>query len=89
MRRRQRCESVRLRVEFLVEPFSEGDPGPHVRAAVVAIEQAGLAVELGPFGSSTEGDSAEVLSAIYRAVEAALEAGAVRIGLTIARPDET
>ena len=36
--------------EFTIEPFVEGDPGPHVSAAVAVAEAAGLAVDVGPFG---------------------------------------
>ena len=41
-----------LTVEFTIEPFIEGAPGPHVTAAVAAVENRGLIVEFGPFGSS-------------------------------------
>jgi uncharacterized protein YqgV (UPF0045/DUF77 family) len=41
-----------LQVEFTIEPFVEGRPGPHVTAAIAAAEACGVAVELGPFGSS-------------------------------------
>lgn len=41
-------------VEFTVEPFVEGKPGPHVTQAVAAVEARGLTVDFGPFGSSFE-----------------------------------
>jgi hypothetical protein len=41
-----------LLLEFTIEPFTEGNPGPHVRAAVAAAETLGVPVEFGPFGSS-------------------------------------
>lgn len=41
-----------LTVEFTIEPFVEGAPGPHVTAAVAAVESHGVFVEFGPFGSS-------------------------------------
>jgi len=41
-----------LLVEFTIEPFVEGHPGPHVLAAVAAVEALGIEVEFGPFGSS-------------------------------------
>ena len=41
-----------LLLEFTIEPFTEGNPGPHVRAAVAAAEALGAVVEFGPFGSS-------------------------------------
>jgi len=41
-----------LLLEFTIEPFHEGNPGPHVRAAVAAAEALGATVDFGPFGSS-------------------------------------
>ena len=41
-----------LTVEFTIEPFVEGAPGPHVLAAVAVVESHGVFVEFGPFGSS-------------------------------------
>ena len=74
-----------LRVEFTVEPFVPGAPGPHVIAAVDAAAAHGLTVEFGPFGSSGEGEDATVLPAIEAAIRAALEAGASRVSLQISR----
>ena len=39
-------------LEFTVEPFVEGQPGPHVQAALDAATDAGADVEFGPFSSS-------------------------------------
>jgi uncharacterized protein YqgV (UPF0045/DUF77 family) len=66
-------------VEFFVEPFEEGSPGPHVRAAVAAMEAAGLAVDLGPFGSVASGPADAVAGAVGRLLEAAFAAGATRV----------
>ena len=41
-----------LLLEFTIEPFHEGNPGPHARAAVAAAEALGATVDFGPFGSS-------------------------------------
>ena len=76
-----------LRVEFTVEPFVAGAPGPHVIAAVDAAGAHGLAVEFGPFGSSGEGADADVLRAMEAAIRAALDAGASRVSLQISRLD--
>ena len=76
---------VEVAAEFLVEPFSEGRPGPHVKAAVAAVEQAGLTVDVGPFGNTTAGDATTVLAAVAAAVAAALDHGATRVSLSIAR----
>jgi uncharacterized protein YqgV (UPF0045/DUF77 family) len=76
-----------LQLEFTVEPFVEGAPGPHVQAAVGAAEAAGLAVEFGPFGTAVSGDDESVLGAIEAIVQAAIGAGATRVSLQLARPD--
>jgi len=44
-----------LVVEFTVEPFVEGSPGPHVQAALDAATSSGLDVEFGPFGTHLSG----------------------------------
>ncbi len=75
---------VRVTAEFLVEPFSEGKPGPHVQAAVDALTAAGLSVDVGPFGNTTSGEVSQVLAAIGAALAAALDEGATRVSLNVA-----
>jgi uncharacterized protein YqgV (UPF0045/DUF77 family) len=77
---------VALTVEFTIEPFVPGEPGPHVRAAVEAAELSGLAVDFGPFGTTVAGDDEAVLAAVDRILRAAVAAGATRISLQVARP---
>lgn len=72
---------MRASVEFLVEPFVEGELGPHVRAAIEAFAELGLAVEIGPFGNTASGDAAQLLSAIDSAMRRAVEAGATRLSV--------
>jgi uncharacterized protein YqgV (UPF0045/DUF77 family) len=63
----------RVVVEFTVEPFVEGKPGPHVTQAVAAVESRGLTVDFGPFGSSFNVDVAsmpEVVAELMRAADA-------------------
>jgi len=76
-----------LRIEFTVEPFHDGAPGPHVHAAVEAARAAGLAVDFGPFGSSVEGDDGAVLAAADAVTRAAIAAGANRVSMQVSRPD--
>ena len=76
-----------LRVEFTVEPFVAGSPGPHVLAAVDAAAARGLTVEFGPFGSSGEDDDAVVVPAVEAAIRAALDAGATRVSVQVSRID--
>ena len=74
-----------LRIEFTVEPFRDGAPGPHVQAAVAAARAAGLDVDFGPFGSSVEGDDDQVLTAADAVARAAVGAGATRVSMQITR----
>jgi uncharacterized protein YqgV (UPF0045/DUF77 family) len=72
-----------VRVEFMVEPFSEGSPGPHVLAAIDAARAGGVEPEVGPFGTSVEvpADSAGAL--VSDVVAAALAGGASRVSLQV------
>ncbi|MEY2405825.1 MAG: hypothetical protein QOH64_2644 [Acidimicrobiaceae bacterium] len=74
-----------LRVEFTVEPFVEGSPGPHVDAAVAAAREHGLEVDFGPFGTTIEGDDSAVLAAIDAVVRAAMGTGASRVSVQVSR----
>jgi len=76
---------VQLLCEFTVEPFIEGSPGPHVRAAVDAATAAGLEVEFGPFGTTVTGEDQAVLDAIDGILRAAVAAGATRVSLQLTR----
>ena len=67
------------RAEFTVEPFEEGNPGPHVQAAIAGA--APLTPDIGPFGTTVEGSVDEVLTAVQRITRAAMEAGATRLSL--------
>jgi len=79
------CPAVALRLEYTVEPFVEGAPGPHVTAALEAAGATGLEVDFGPFGTTVAGEDGEVLSAADRIVRAAIGAGASRVSLQLAR----
>ena len=73
-----------LTVEFTVEPFRDGAPGPHVTAALEAARATGLEVDFGPFGTSVTGDDADVLAAMAPISQAAIAAGASRISFQVA-----
>lgn len=74
-----------LRLEYTVEPFVEGAPGPHVKAALDAADDDGVEVEFGPFGTTVSGSDAAVLAATARILRAALDAGATRVSLQVVR----
>ena len=78
---------MRLSVEFTIEPFVEGAPGPHVQAGNDAVRSAGLDVEFGPFGSSAAGEAAAVLDAVDALCREATAAGAARISLQLSVVD--
>lgn len=74
-----------LRVEFTVEPFIDGQPGPHVLAAVAAVEALGFTVDFGPFGSEFTGLESDVARAISSLVHEAYGNGASRVSMHIER----
>jgi uncharacterized protein YqgV (UPF0045/DUF77 family) len=76
---------VELRLEFTVEPFLEGHPGPHVGAAVDEARRQGLEPEMGPFATTVDGPSSQVLAGLAAVVEAAMTAGATRVSLALSR----
>lgn len=74
-----------LTLEFTIEPFVEGQPGPHVLEAVAAAQALGATVEFGPFGTSCdvpEADAGAVASAI---IAAAFAHGATHVALSAER----
>lgn len=75
----------RARIEVLVEPFRENDPGPHVTAAVDALAAAGLDPDMGPFATTAEGDLDTVVAAAASLLRAGLGAGATAIRLRVER----
>lgn len=72
-----------LVLEFTVEPFAEGAPGPHVQAALDAAAGPGLAVDFGPFGTVVSGPDDAVLAAADRVGRAALAAGATQVSTRV------
>jgi len=75
--------SIRSHVEFLVEPFEEGNPGPHVDAAIAAFTAEGLEVDLGPFSSSVSGDLDAVANAVSQMIRSSMTSGATSIRIQV------
>lgn len=73
------------RLEFTIEPFAEGQPGPHVTAPLDALREHGYAVEFGPFGSACDVPAGSVAEAVGLLVGSAFEHGATRVNLDVAR----
>ncbi len=74
---------ARCRAEFTIQPFTEGNPGPHVVAAVAAARAAGFDPDVGPFGTSITGDPADVLKGLSHVIDDSLGAGASRISVQV------
>ena len=73
------------RAEFMIEPFEEGAPGPHVLAAVEAVRERGFEPEMGAFGTSIHCDSEMVIDALQVMLATAYRQGATRVSLQIER----
>ncbi len=76
-------------VEFTVEPFVEGRPGPHVAAAIDAARASGADVDVGPFGSSCEVAAADVGTLVGSITDAAIGHGATHVTVHVARETPT
>ncbi len=76
---------VYAKVDFTVEPFTDGELGPHVRAALAAVRASGYEPEVGPFGNSMTGPVDSVLAAASAAIEAAFHAGASGVAMTVTK----
>lgn len=76
-----------LIVEFTIEPFVEGHPGRHVRAAVEAAEALGVTVDFGPFGTTCSVATDMVGAVTSAVVGAAMANGATHVSLHVARAD--
>jgi uncharacterized protein YqgV (UPF0045/DUF77 family) len=76
---------MRVRVEFTTEPFhgEDGQLPAHVTAAADALRYAGLSPDLGPLGTSVEGEAGAVVDAVAGALKEALSHGATRVTLTL------
>lgn len=73
-----------IRAEFTVYPFIEGAaPPPHVQAAIDALREAGLEVEVGALGTTVWGEPEQVLEALRAAQVAAIAAGATRVVVSL------
>lgn len=75
-----------IRVELTNEPFVVGDLPPHAVAANEAAKEAGVDVEIGPFGMVISGELDTVLPALPTIIRAALDHGAKRITAQVTTP---
>jgi uncharacterized protein YqgV (UPF0045/DUF77 family) len=73
----------KIRFEFTVEPFTDGAPGPHVRAAIEAVTAAGLTPDIGPFGTTVDGPEPAAFDAVRALLAAAFAHGATRVSVQV------
>ena len=70
----------KVRAEFTIFPFEEGDDmPPHVQAGLDAIAALGVDVEIGPLSNTIHGTASQVTDAMRAAEAASFAAGATRI----------
>ena len=74
-----------LSVEFTVEPFVEGRPGPHVTEAVAAVEKHGITVDFGPFGTMFTVTAADLGRVVADLMNAAYAHGATVVNVTVTK----
>ncbi|MEY2580817.1 MAG: hypothetical protein QOE09_666 [Ilumatobacteraceae bacterium] len=77
-----------LLLEFTIEPFVEGEPGPHVTSAVEAAQALGFEIDFGPFGSSCSVPAARAGEVAKAVVDAAFANGATHVSLHAERLPE-
>lgn len=70
-------------MEFTIEPFVEGAPGPHVLESFAAVRALGLEVEVGPFGSGVSGAAEQVAQAAATVIRVALANGATHVNVHV------
>lgn len=75
--------SEKARAEFTIEPFTEGDPGPHVKETISVAKRSGLNVEIGPFGTTVTGEQEKIFDLISNLLKTAMENGASRVSLQV------
>ncbi|MYS82899.1 thiamine-binding protein [Embleya scabrispora] len=80
---------MRLRIEFSTEPFDLDGVPAHALEARRVIGEAGLDVEVGPFGTTAEGEADLVLAALDKVFRGALGVGATRISVQLTTMPET
>ena len=77
-----------LLLEFTIEPFVEGRPGPHVLSAIEAAQAFGYEIEFGPFGSSCSVPAAQAGEVARAVLDAAFANGATHVNLHAERLPE-
>jgi hypothetical protein len=77
-----------LLLEFTIEPFIEGQPGPHVISAIEAAQSMGYEIDFGPFGSSCSVPADQAGQVARAVLDAAFANGATHVSLHTERLPE-
>ena len=77
-----------LLLEFTIEPFIEGRPGPHVTSAIEAARAFGYDIDFGPFGSSCSVPADQAGEVARAVLDAAFAHGATHVSLHTERLPE-
>jgi uncharacterized protein YqgV (UPF0045/DUF77 family) len=77
-----------LLLEFTIEPFIEGQPGPHVTSAIEAAQSLGYEIDFGPFGSSCNVPVDQAGEVVRAVLDAAFANGATHVSLHTERLSE-
>jgi uncharacterized protein YqgV (UPF0045/DUF77 family) len=72
-----------MRVEFTIEPFVEGQPGPHVNEPIAAVRAMGVDVEIGPFGTGCSVDDQLSADVVATVVRSAFANGATHVNIDV------
>ena len=75
--------SEKAKAEFTIEPFTDGDPGPHVKETISVAKMSGLNVEIGPFGTTVTGEQEKIFQLVSDLVQTAMNNGASRVSLQV------
>ena len=78
-----------LTLEFTIEPFVEGHPGPHVLQAVAAAEALGVDGRVRPVRQSCTVPTEQAAEVAKAVIAAAFAHGATHISLSADRVDGT
>lgn len=76
-----------IRLEILVEPFKENEPGPHVQAVLSALEDAGIKTDMGPFSTTAVAEIDVVAAALGDVIRSGIATGATALQLRVELAD--
>ena len=79
--------TTKIKVEFTIEPWVDGDPPERVNRCIDAIEALGVSVEIGPFGTSFVANVDLASTAVAAVINTAYANGATHVSIDIEKVD--